>query len=203
MFTIKQLSRWSLSMAAAAAIFASSAIAQTPTPVPPTSAPTPTPQEQQLKGQVDQFLINHPNEAEQLHQNPGLLNDPTWLSQHQGLKEFLDKNPGVQKQIAAHPQWFVNAAERSAMADARNQLNTTDRYLAQNPGLAKQLAANPQLIDNKQFLSQHPGLEKYLADHPEIRKDWMEHPAKFAQAAQANYRAHQDHTAPPARQKSH
>jgi len=202
MFTIKQLGRFVLSLAVAAVISGGSAFAQG-TPTPPTPAPSPTPQEQNLKTQVDQFLINHPAEAEQLHQNPGLLNDPTWLSQHPGLQQFMSKNPGVQQQVAAHPQWFVNAAERSAMSDARNQLNTTDRYLASNPQLAKQLAANPKLIDNKEFLSQHPGLDKYLVDHPEIRQDWMAHPTKFAQAAQANYRAQQQARKSPPQQKPH
>ena len=177
-----------------------------PTPAPgvePTSPPThddigPTPKE---RAQVNDFLINHPQLAEQLHNNPSLINNPQWLSEHPEVKQWMNAHPEAQHIAAEHPDWAVKQAEGSALSDARHGIKTTDSFLSQHPKVAQELAKDPSLIDNKEYLSQHPALQGYLNSHPEIKNEWQSHPDAFAHAAEG-YAARHDQGGPKPPQKA-
>lgn len=156
-------------------------------PMPPTTGPHLTPAELQDKKQIDMYLVNHPEIAEQLHNNPSLINNPQWLSQHPDVKQYMASHPGMQKLAAEHPDFAVRQAEQSAASDERHGLKESDAYLRAHPEEARQLAADPSLIDNKQYLAQHPDLANALATHPEIAQEAEQHPDAFKQAAQASY----------------
>jgi len=49
----------------------------------------------------EQFLANHPDEARELSQNPGLLYDPSWRAQHRQLQYFLQTHPDVWEGLKA------------------------------------------------------------------------------------------------------
>lgn len=167
------------------------AMAQQTTTTPSTTPAAGTP------GNVDRpeldnfgkFLVNHPQVAEQLRQNPSLINDPNFQAQHPGLQTFLKNHPGVAQQVQANPTKFMNdehhfmnrGGEISGPQAAR-----TDQFLDNHPNVAQELRNNPKLIDNKQYLAQHPQLQQYLQNHPEIRKEWQQNPKAF-EHRQAQY----------------
>jgi len=150
-----------------------------------TAPPEPGPSAEETK-QVDNYLTNHPTVANELHNNPSLVNDPTWLAKHPELHNYMNNHPGLQKAAAANPASVVNRADRSALGRDHADLNKTDTYLSHHPEIKEQLAKNPKLIDDPKYLATHPGLDKELADHPEIRNEAMAHPEDFKKAAQAN-----------------
>jgi hypothetical protein len=131
----------------------------------------------------DRWLDDHPDARQQLNQNPSLINNSQWLSQHPGLQTFLQNHPGVRDEIKENPSQFINRERRFQASGGditRGQLGRFDTgYLDDHPAAARQLQQNPRLIDDPQFLANHPGLKAYLNNHPEIREDIKEHPDAF------------------------
>lgn len=152
-----------------------------------TSAAPPKPQpSHEETTQVDNYLTNHPAVANDLHNNPSLVNDPNWLAKHPDLHNYMNNHPGLQKAAAANPASVVNRADRSTLGRDHADLNKTDSYLSHHPEIGQELSKNPKLIDDPKYLATHPGLDKELADHPEIRNEAMNHPEDFKKAAKAN-----------------
>ena len=188
------LMRHSLSIALAMTMGVTMAVAQTsggtsePPMVNPTSPETNT---------MDQYLNNHPGVADQLHNNPSLINDPNWLATHPKVQSFMNNHPAMKTDAANNPAGFVNHTERHDVVADHKALNGTDAYAREHPKIADQLKNNPKLIDDPKYLAQHPGLDKYLAQHPEIRQAAQAHPDTFAKAAEANNKYDKTHHVPP------
>lgn len=169
------------------------ALAQTPTPSSPEASPSgqASPMAGPTNGQTDsmeRYLNNHPKEAEELHKDPSLINNPQWLAQHPTVKSWMDKHPNVRQDAIRNPNNFVHQTERETVVKDHQALNSTDRYLEKHPDVARDLNKDPKLIDNPQFRASHPGLNNYLNQHPGVAQEWKDHPERFAEAARANER---------------
>ena len=137
------------------------------------------------------FLNAHPQVAQRLSANPGLINDPQFIENHPHLHEFLQNHPGVRDEIHESPGQFMYREGRYTWARPRNragyepgigapQVNRFDNgYLDEHPGVARQLGQNPALVDNPQFMASHPGLREYFENHPGVRAEIKAHPARF------------------------
>lgn len=158
----------------------------------PASAPT-TPE----TNTMEHYLTNHPQVADELHNNPSLINNPQWLAQHPEVNNWMTNHPNVKADALSNPQSFVNHTERETLTKDRRQMNNTDEFLSKHPEMAKQLNANPNLIDDPKYLSQHPGLQNYLNEHPGIANEWKNHPQAFADAARADERYNKTGQVPP------
>jgi hypothetical protein len=184
------IKRASLSLALAMTMSMAMAVAQTnssdTTMVDPTKPETNT---------MDQYLNNHPGVANQLHNNPSLINNPQWLAQHPKVQNYMNSHPALKTDAAAHPDTFVNKTEHHDVVADHKALNATDAYAREHPEIADQLKNNPKLIDDPKYLADHPGLDKYLAQHPEIRQAAQAHPDTFAKAAEANNKYEKNHRA--------
>lgn len=158
------------------------ALAQTANPSPnagPTGGQTDT---------MEHYLTNHPRVADELHNNPSLINDPQWLAQHPQVNNWMNKHPDVKQNAVGNPNEFVHHTERETLNKDRAAMNGTDKFLASHPDVAKQLNQNPSLIDNPQFRADHPQLNNYLKEHPGVADEWKNHPEWFAKAARADAR---------------
>jgi hypothetical protein len=51
----------------------------------------------------DQFAQEHPAIVRQLHRNPRLVNDPSFVRKHPAFAEFLRDHPKVAEDLAEHP----------------------------------------------------------------------------------------------------
>ena len=138
-------------------------------------------------GTFENFLNAHPNTARELQQNPNLINDPQWMSHHQGLEEYMSNHPNVRADVHENPGAFVNNGGHwgwnpGTYNNARNNAAVgrfDNGYLNEHPDVAHQLAQNPGLADNPEYLSAHPGLNNYLQAHPTVRQDLISHPDRF------------------------
>lgn len=167
------------------------ALAQTPTSTPPSSAPgmSPQPNAGPTTGQTDtmeHYLNNHPKVADELHDNPSLINNPQWLAQHPTVKNWMNSHPDVKQDALHNPNQFVNHTERETVEKDHQALNGTDKFLSTHPEVANQLKQNPSLIDNPQYRADHPELNNYLKEHPGVADEWKSHPEWFTKAAEAN-----------------
>jgi len=137
------------------------------------------------------FLDNHPEVAQRLAANPGLINDPQFMANHPGLRGFLAKHPGVREELHETPGQFMyreghyewahgGGPVAAAPGTGAEQVARFDNgYLDEHPEVARQLGADPALADNPQFLANHPGLDSYLASHPGVRQELQQHPYRF------------------------
>lgn len=166
-----------------------SALAQTSGSLP--SANPPSPNLGPTTGQTDtmeHYLTNHPKVADELHNDPSLINNPQWLAQHPTVQNWMSRHPDVKQDALRDPNQFVHHTERETLTKDRRAMNGTDEFLSKHPEMAKQLNENPKLIDSPAFRADHPQLNNYLKEHPGLADEWKNHPEEFAKAARADAR---------------
>jgi len=56
--------------------------------------------------ETDLFLKSHPEIAQQLQKNPGLVDNKQYLSQHPQLQQYLQKHPEIRQDWKDHPDKF-------------------------------------------------------------------------------------------------
>ena len=143
-------------------------------------------------GRMDQFLDEHRDVEQQLALNPSLINDPTYLAQHQDLQAFLNEHPQVREEFSENPSYFMHRENQTEgrPADQDRQRNPNpdlnqreigrmDQFLDEHHEIERQLQQNPTLINDSNFLSQHQDLALFLNDHPRIREEFSENPNYF------------------------
>jgi len=132
------------------------------------------------------YLDDHPEVAQELGRNPGLIDSPEFRQSHPGLQDYFANHPEIARELKDHPDRFIARADGYANGGP-HPLASTDRYLDSHPDVAGQLERHPGLVDNPAYLANHPGLHEYLQTHPVARADWKQHPHKYI-AAENNYR---------------
>jgi dsDNA-binding SOS-regulon protein len=60
----------------------------------------------------DQFLDSHREIAEQLRKNPSLVNDRTFVEQHQALQTYLREHPAIREELKENPNAFMRQEDR-------------------------------------------------------------------------------------------
>lgn len=155
-----------------------------PAPAPTSGSPATVPETDTM----EHYLNNHPQVADELHNDPSLINNPAWLAKHPTVQNWMNNHPNVKQDAAMNPKNFVDHTEHETLRTDRQALNNTDDFLSKHPGLAKQLNDNPKLIDDPKFLADHPALNTYMKDHPSVANEWRDHPNAFADAARAEER---------------
>ncbi len=135
------------------------------------------------------YLDSHPEVAQRLQKDPGLVDNPNFIANHPGLHEYFQSHPEVRREIKEHPDRFMAHEQGYFGHGGSHPLATSDRYLDNHPDVAAKLERNPGLVDNPEFVASHPGLHDYLQSHPTARRDWKEHPNKYM-SAEKTYQQH-------------
>ena len=140
---------------------------------------------QELAG-FDQFLDSHREIAEQLRKNPSLVNDHTFVEQHQALQTYLREHPAIREELKENPNAFMRQEERfDRREDARDrdisrqELASFDRFLDGHREVAEQFHKNPSLVNDREYLQKHPELQAYLSEHTGVREELRENPNAF------------------------
>jgi hypothetical protein len=128
-----------------------------------------------------QYLDHHPDVAQQLHQNPSLINNQQYLASHPDLSQYLNQHPGVRTDFQQHPYNFRNAETRyNHFESGQTTVGRFDQhYLDEHPKVAQQLSRHPELASDPNYLAKHPELRSYEASHGQIRTDLQQHPDRF------------------------
>jgi hypothetical protein len=150
----------------------------------------------------DQFLDSHPRLAEQIHDDPSLVNNNQFVKRHPALRDYLDDHPTVRENIKENPDAFtareelharrVDVAARSRDGEfgraqerdqdqgpTRQQLAEFDRFLDNHQDIAAELRQKPWLATNYEYLQAHPELNTFLNQHSELREQVGKNPSAF------------------------
>lgn len=143
---------------------------------------------------MDRFMDNHPEIAEQLRKNPSLVDDKRFVNSHPELQQFLDQHPGVREEYKENPNAFMRDEQRfDRREDPRfghdrdvthGELSSFHEFLEGHGGISSELSKNPSLAKNEEFLENHAELQTYLQSHPQVREELNEHPDTFFKSAQ-------------------
>jgi phage-related protein len=128
---------------------------------------------------LDTFLDSTPEVSKDVHQNPALLNDPNYLSSHQGLEKFLQEHPRVREQARRNPGAVLRQEQRwdNRGGDiSRWQVQVLDKFLDEHPQIDRDLHKNPRLASDDAYVARHPQLKDFLREHPGVRESISEHP---------------------------
>jgi hypothetical protein len=129
--------------------------------------------------EMDSFLDNHPEIAEQLRKDPSLVDNRQWVANHPALQEYLQTHPQVADAFRAHPNMFMHDENRYDQRADRRDAADMARFMDSHPEIAQQLRRDPSLIDNQQWVANHPALQEYLRDHPQIADEFRADPSAF------------------------
>ncbi len=168
-------------------------VGPTTAPGPTRIAPTPVPRSGNITerdvAEMDHFLDQHPEIAEQLRRDPSLIDNRKFVSDHPALQEYMQMHPNVQREFDESPNAFMQAEDRydrsreegghHNLGITREELASTDHFLDSHPEIAEQLRRDPSLIDNQRFVADHPALQDYLQSHPRVSAEFREHPDAF------------------------
>ncbi|MGH7933836.1 MAG: hypothetical protein ACREQN_11820 [Candidatus Binataceae bacterium] len=107
------------------------------------------------------YLDGHPDVAQQLRQNPKLINDPHYLKTHPSLRDYLHKHPNVAQAYRSHPERFMHR---------ENKYQNSDNY----HGEAK---ANYQQHHDQDWNQHHGESGAHYQEHHEQHHDqgWNQH----------------------------
>lgn len=167
---------------------------QTVQPVPPNQvgpnqpAPSQPPRNDDITrrdiAEMDHYLDEHPEIAEQLRKDPSLIDNRRWVSDHASLQEFLQSHPQISATFRANPNLFMRDEQRydretSDRNISRRDIVEMDRFMDAHPEIAEQLKKDPSLIDNKQWVANHPALQEYLKTHIDVSAAFRAHPDQF------------------------
>lgn len=61
---------------------------------------------------TDHYLDQHPEVAQQLQQNPGLVDNPKYVASHPGLHEFLTTHPVTRAEWKSHPYRYMTREDK-------------------------------------------------------------------------------------------
>ena len=141
----------------------------------------------------DQFLDSHREVAEQLRQNPSLVNNDQFVKNHPALQTFMQEHPGVREELKENPKAFMHEEavydrhEDQRMHEERIHF---DQFLDSHREVAEQLRKNPKLINDEAYVKGHPELQTYLQDHPEFREAVRRDPDAFTRPDNDRYARH-------------
>jgi phage-related protein len=141
----------------------------------------------------DNFLDSHPEVAEQIRQNPSLVNNEDFVEAHPALQQYLQQHPEIREQITQNPNAVMRQEKRFDRNEdqgrdrdvTRGELVNMDRFMDSHPEIAEQLRKNPSLVNNEEFVENHPALQQFLASHPGVREEFRENPNGFMSREQA------------------
>jgi hypothetical protein len=143
------------------------------------------------RGQVaafDQFLDKHPKIAEQLEDNPALVNDKGFLKKNHELSDFLKDHKETREELAENPSLFMRREQKSEAGEhdtisrmnrelSDKEIATLDQFFDKHSKIAEQLEDNPALVNDKGFLKKNHKLADFLKDHKNLREALKENPA--------------------------
>src|SRR5579864_1235553 len=130
----------------------------------------------------DQFLDSHREIAEQVRQNPSLVNNDQFVTNHPALQTFMQQHPSVREELKENPKAFMHEEARydrredQRMHEERIHFN---QFLDSHREIAEQLRKNPKLINDEAYVKGHPELQTYLQDHPELRQAVRNNPDPY------------------------
>lgn len=67
------------------------------------------------------YLDQHPEVAQQLAQNPKLVDDPQFRATHPGLDQYLAAHPEVRSELQQHPDRFMTAEHQQRQRQRREE----------------------------------------------------------------------------------
>ena len=138
----------------------------------------------------DQFLDKHRETAEQLRQNPGLVNNQQFLNNHPALQEYLSAHKNVREEIDENPQAFMHQearydhTENGQRSEMDRERASFGRFLGAHSELSEQLVKNPSLVKNHEFMATHTELQDYLKAHPAAQAQLTQNPDSFIKSSQ-------------------
>ncbi len=148
----------------------------------------------------DSFLDSHLEVAEQVRQNPSLVNNEDFVEAHPALQQYLQQHPEIREQISQNPNGVMRQEQRF---DRRHP--ALQQFLASHPGVREEYKENPngfmsreqnfdrredqprdrdvthqELVNMDRFMDSHPEIAEQLRKNPSLvnNEEFVEnHPA--------------------------
>src|SRR6201981_636511 len=133
----------------------------------------------------DEFLDSPREIAEQIRQNPSLVNNDQFVKNHPALQTFMQQHPSVREELKENPKAFMHEEARYDRREDQRMHEERihfDHFLDSHREIAEQLRKNPKLINDEAYVKGHPELQTYLQDHPEFREAVRRDPYAFTRA---------------------
>jgi hypothetical protein len=134
--------------------------------------------------ELNRFLDDHREIAEQLRHDPKLIDNQQWVAAHPQLQEFLENHQQLAAAFRANPNEFMRDEYRYDQTgkpygqgnDRNGEMASFGQFLGVHSNVAAELRADPSLATNKEYLATHPELDGYLKAHPTVNDELAQNP---------------------------
>jgi hypothetical protein len=147
--------------------------------------------EQRDLANFNQFLDGHREIAEQVRKDPSLVNNQSFVQNHQALQAYLQENPGIRERLSQDPKGFVFHAEADNhdpnMRDhdpMHDHMADFGGFLRNHSDIQKDLVRDPSVVKDNGYVQNHTELVAYLNAHADVRAELMADPQGFVHGAQ-------------------
>lgn len=133
------------------------------------------------------FADTHPEIAEQLRKDPGLIKSRDFVNGYPDLRAFLQQHPELNSQMRQDPNAFMQQEQRfDGRAENRDfgrdgNAERFSRFLDGHPEIAEQVRRDHALAVNEKFVDSHPDLKGFYQANPGVRDRMRQDPDAFMQ----------------------
>lgn len=135
----------------------------------------------------EEYLDSHWQIAEQLYENPDLINDSTFVRKNLSLRRWLVTHPAAARIIRADPHAVLwrDREDRGDEAETLDELSDRDLqswegFLDANDTIARELDRNPELLNDSNYVRRNTELDDWLYEHREAARIIKANPRKYA-----------------------
>lgn len=135
---------------------------------------------------LEEYLDSHWQIADQLYQNPDLINDRVFVRKNLSLRRWLVRHPAATRIIRADPR-AVLWRDRESRDDEDSQSDISDRdlrsweeFLDSHDVIARELNRNPELLNDANYVRRNNALDDWLYEHREAARIMKANPQKYA-----------------------
>lgn len=133
-----------------------------------------------------EYLDSHWQVADQLYQNPDLINDRVFVRKNLSLRRWLLRHPEAARAIRADPRavlWHDRASgdDEDSQSDISDRdLRSWEEFLDSHDAVARELSQSPELLNDTNYARRNSELNDWLYEHREAARVIKANPRKYA-----------------------
>ena len=137
----------------------------------------------------ERYLDEHWETAQELYQNPDLINDRKYVRKHQALRNWLQDHPEAAREIRENPRAVLWQERGRHSRDRDNEVTSTrltdrqrrswDDFLDDHRAIARDLSRNPDLVNDTRYVHDHEPLDDWFHEHREAAAIIMANPNTY------------------------
>jgi hypothetical protein len=156
----------------------------------------------------ERYLDEHWETAQELYQDPDLINDRKYVRNHEALRNWLQDHSEAAREIRDNPRAVLwRERGRRSAETGRDDSSTTltdrqrrgwDDFLDDHRAIARDLSRDPDLVNDTRYVHDHEPLDDWFHEHREAAAIIMANPNAYISRSSRSSESNPDSGQPTA-----